>query len=316
METFPSQNSLWAENDDEYAITQCHHCQDRFPARGINRLLPVPIGFLGDRVCEAFLCLDCRRRHFETHKQPYKTAVGAYQYPGFGSDIIPWITESEAKVQYCLDDSHLEPLQNVIIRPVQAAGKVQQIKMFYEKSILDKPTVSPMSTEIKTTTTCEVCSTRKKFDIQKEPFPPNIAPYLDPTTRTTIVPRITETEATAYYCLDDGCLKHMGHIYARSVGSIHPPYKVKLYKEHAVLYKARSFYGGDVGIASAREVLALEREGRINLPPVGVIRERRNRIRQAFLEKGFYASSKLPPVSHYLRTGRGDLQEIVNNFAV
>lgn len=206
-----------------------------------------------------------------------------------------------------------------------------------------------MSTEIKTTTTCEVCSTyfpirrldlvlpvqnrsesdasertvflclwcrRKKFDIQKEPFPPNIAPYLDPTTRTTIVPRITETEATAYYCLDDGCLKHMGHIYARSVGSIHPPYKVKLYKEHAVLYKARSFYGGDVGIASAREVLALEREGRINLPPVGVIRERRNRIRQAFLEKGFYASSKLPPVSHYLRTGRGDLQEIVNNFAV
>lgn len=138
METFPSQNSLWAENDDEYAITQCHHCQDRFPARGINRLLPVPIGFLGDRVCEAFLCLDCRRRHFETHKQPYKTAVGAYQYPGFGSDIIPWITESEAKVQYCLDDSHLEPLQNVIIRPVQAAGKVQQIKMFYEKSILDK----------------------------------------------------------------------------------------------------------------------------------------------------------------------------------
>ncbi|KAK5805464.1 hypothetical protein F5H01DRAFT_371211 [Linnemannia elongata] len=206
------------KDDDERKITQCHHCQEHFPTEGMDQLLPVPWGYTEEgRFYEVFLCLDCRRRHFDTHKESYKTAHEAYQYPGFGSDITPWITESEAKVQYCLDDSHLEPLQNVVVKSVQAAGKFQPIKVFYEKLILDKARwvfggeIGIANARVDLAERNGICDLppeggirerrnlirhlflekgffadpdlgRKKFDIQKESIPPNSAPYLDLTT--------------------------------------------------------------------------------------------------------------------------------------
>ncbi|KAF9149256.1 hypothetical protein BG015_008959 [Linnemannia schmuckeri] len=124
-------------DNDKSEVTQCQHCEVQFPAHGIERLLPVFFE-QSDRLCEVLLCLKCRRKELEINKEPYLRAVEVYKYPGFGVSILPWITESEAKVQYCLEDSHLGPLPHVVVNSVQAAGKAQKIKMYYEKLLLDK----------------------------------------------------------------------------------------------------------------------------------------------------------------------------------
>ncbi|KAF9536876.1 hypothetical protein EC957_009502 [Mortierella hygrophila] len=130
-----------------------------------------------------------------------------------------------------------------------------------------------------------------------------------------VVPRINEDEARLHYCLKDYQFRNLHSIVVCSVRTFRDPYEVRLYDEKAILKQARWIHGGDVGIANARQFFAEQGE-RVELPPVGPVLERRNKIRQAFLMRKVYASSVLPQVRHYVKTGRGNFEEIVCTLAV
>lgn len=157
---------------------------------------------------------------------------------------------------------------------------------------------------------------RKAYSAYKEPCPPGVGVYIDPKIKIRIVPRITVTEATAQYCLLDRHLEELPCIQVHALEAVNGVYKVKMYEERLVLEKARWLYGGDIGIDNARDAFSWQKGGAIDLPPVGVVRERRNRIRQMFLQRELFAPSKLPAIQCYIENGRGDLWEIVNALAV
>ncbi|KAF9124813.1 hypothetical protein BGX30_000783 [Mortierella sp. GBA39] len=156
---------------------------------------------------------------------------------------------------------------------------------------------------------------RKEFAINSEPYPPTVESYMDTAYGGRIVPRINENGARLHYCLKDDQFRNLHHIIVRSVRTSRDPYEVRLYDEKAVLIQARRIHGGDVGIANARQFVADQGE-RVELPPVGPVLERRNKIRQAFLMRKVYASSMLPQVRDYVKTGRGNFEEIVDTLAV
>ncbi|KAF9149258.1 hypothetical protein BG015_008961 [Linnemannia schmuckeri] len=156
---------------------------------------------------------------------------------------------------------------------------------------------------------------RNEFTINKEPYPPKVDAYLDSEHGGVIVPQITENEATLHYCLKGDQLEPLPYVIARSVRTARHICQIKMYEERTILKRARRLYGGDIGVFNAREVLAKQGE-KVEVPPEGLFRERRNRIRQAFLEKKIYATSKLTSVRDYVKTGRGDLKKIVDTYAV
>ncbi|KAF9124815.1 hypothetical protein BGX30_000785 [Mortierella sp. GBA39] len=162
---------------------------------------------------------------------------------------------------------------------------------------------------------CVTCR-RKAYNTYKEPYPPGVDVYVDPKTNVSILPRITLTEATAQYCLLDGHLESLPYIQVHALEAVNGVYKVKMYEERLVLEKARCLYGGDIGIDNARDAFSWQKGGGIDLPPVGAVRERRNRIREKFLQRELFAPSKLPTIQCYIEYGRGDLREIVNALAI
>ncbi|KAG9062018.1 hypothetical protein KI688_006738 [Linnemannia hyalina] len=156
---------------------------------------------------------------------------------------------------------------------------------------------------------------RKEFAIKSEPYPPTVESYMDTAYGGRIVPRINENEARLHYCLKDDQFRNLHHIIVRPVRTSRDPYEVMLYDEKAILKQARWVHGGDVGIANARQFFAGQGE-LVELPPVGPVLERRNKIRQAFLMRKVYASSRLPQIRDYVKTGRGNFEEIVDTLAV
>ncbi|KAF9149257.1 hypothetical protein BG015_008960 [Linnemannia schmuckeri] len=169
--------------------------------------------------------------------------------------------------------------------------------------------------ELGTSTLCVNCR-RKAYNTYKEPYPPGVDVYVDPTTKIKVLPRITLTEATAQYCLLDGHLESLPYMHVNSLEAVNGDYKVKMFEEKLVLEKARWLYGGDIGIDNARDAFSWQKGGYIELPPVGAVRERRNRIRQMFLQRELFASSKLPAIKRYIESGHGNLREIVKTFAI
>ncbi|KAK3832995.1 MAG: hypothetical protein JOS17DRAFT_789704 [Linnemannia elongata] len=156
---------------------------------------------------------------------------------------------------------------------------------------------------------------RKEFAINSESYPPTVESYMDTAYGGRIVPRINENEARLQYCLEDDQFRNLHHTVVRAVKTSRDPYEVRLYDEKAILKQARWIHGGDIGIANARQVFA-EQGQRVELPPVGPVLERRNKIRQAFLMRKVYASSMLPQVRDYVKTGRGNFEEIVDTLAI
>lgn len=156
---------------------------------------------------------------------------------------------------------------------------------------------------------------RKAYNTFQEPLPPGVDAYTDHIHGHTIVPRITETEARRQYCLTDCHFRDIPHVItAYSVRSAGHVYKVKLYEERDIVRVARRVWGGDVGISNARECYSWQNGGvtYTPMPPVGIERLRRDRIRQAFLDWGFYfATPTLPCVSNYVNYGQGQLSRIV-----
>ncbi|KAK3832998.1 MAG: hypothetical protein JOS17DRAFT_789707 [Linnemannia elongata] len=162
---------------------------------------------------------------------------------------------------------------------------------------------------------CVKCR-RKAYNTYKEPYPPGVDMYVDSLVNVRILPRITLTEATAQYCLLDGHLESLPYMQVYALEAVNGVYKVKMYEERLVLEKARWLYGGDIGIDNARDAFSWQKGGSIDLPPVGAVRERRNRIRQLFLQRELFAPSKLPAIQCYIECGSGNLQEIVNALAI
>ncbi|KAK3832996.1 MAG: hypothetical protein JOS17DRAFT_789705 [Linnemannia elongata] len=152
---------------------------------------------------------------------------------------------------------------------------------------------------------------RKALEFVKEPYPYQVAAYPDPILGSTIVPRISGSEAKLQYGLDDSILELLPHITARFIPSAGEVYEIKMYEEREILDRARWMFGGDVGVLNARRVLAWLGE-RVEYPPVGAIRERRNLIRQVFLKQDIFAASELPFVKRFVEHGQGDLHEIIN----
>jgi hypothetical protein len=87
-----------------------------------------------------------------------------------------------------------------------------------------------------------------------------------------------------------------------------------VYEEKLVLDMARRVFGGEVGLANARQIFA-EKDGYMELPPIGEERERRNTIRQAFFERGLFADPDLALIRRFVKDGQGYLDEIVDLYA-
>lgn len=100
------------------------------------RPLPVPVRRAGG-IHGEFLCLECRRREFDTRREPYHPEVEAYAYPGFETEIVPRITEHESISQYCLKGYSLDDIPCITVNSVRAVGKVYGIKLYEEKHIVD-----------------------------------------------------------------------------------------------------------------------------------------------------------------------------------
>ncbi|OAQ25148.1 hypothetical protein K457DRAFT_23390 [Linnemannia elongata AG-77] len=154
-----------------------------------------------------------------------------------------------------------------------------------------------------------------EYAFQAEPPPPGVNEYIDPVNGARILPRISMFEAKAQYCMDPDDLINCRLIGANFVQAAGAPGIRAMYEERDVLLVARLKYGGDVGIVYARGWFAA-RGVQVEVPPAGVFRERRNRIREAFLTKGYYAAPELPFVRLYVQAGEGNLEGIVQNFAI
>ncbi|KAG0287892.1 hypothetical protein BGZ96_008256 [Linnemannia gamsii] len=178
------------------------------------RPLPVPVRRAGE-IHGDFLCLECRRREFDTHKEPYHPEVEAYAYPGFETEIVPRITEHESISQYCLKGYSLDDIPCITVNSVRAVSKVYGIKLYEEKHIVDL---------------------------------------------------------------------------------------------------SRWVYGGEIGIENARTFQSMI-SGRAILPPVHGVRERRNLIRQVFVDRGLFTDTDLVFVKKFVESNQGDLEKIVHLYA-
>lgn len=154
-----------------------------------------------------------------------------------------------------------------------------------------------------------------EYAFQAELPPPGVNEYIDPVNGARILPRISMFEAKAQYCMDPDDLINCRLIGANFVQAAGAPGIRAMYEERDVLLVARLKYGGDVGIVYARGWFAARGE-QVEVPPARVFRERRNRIREAFLTKGYYAAPELPFVRLYVQAGEGNLEGIVQNFAI
>ncbi|KAG0308090.1 hypothetical protein BGZ97_000175 [Linnemannia gamsii] len=169
--------------------------------------------------------------------------------------------------------------------------------------------------EAQTVLLCLECR-RKEFTVNQKPLPPGVDEYTDPTNGTKILPRITLAEARAEYCVESKNLKFCKFETGLSVQTATSGFgPTKMYEEREIVALARWMYGGDVGIDNARDVFAQMKED-VHEPPKGAVRERRNKIRQAFLEKKVFAAPDLPFVKGYIEDNEGDLKEIVEAYAV
>jgi hypothetical protein len=155
----------------------------------------------------------------------------------------------------------------------------------------------------------------KELSINEEPSPPQVIAYSDTVYGGDVVPRITAIEAKQQYCVDVRMLESLPCKIAYPVKTAVEPGATKLYEERDIVREGRRMYGGSVGISNARKVLAEQGE-QIEMPPVGQVRERRNRIRQAFLAKGkgYFATPELTLVHDYVQFGRGALLQIVDSL--
>lgn len=149
---------------------------------------------------------------------------------------------------------------------------------------------------------------RKAFKFIKEPYPYQVAAYSDSIVGVTIIPRITGSEAKLQYGVHDSILELLPHGNARFVSSAGEICKTKMYEEREILERAR-------WILNARRVLALLGE-RIEHPPAGAIRERRNFIRQMSLKQDIFAAPELPSVRRFVEHGQGDLHQIANFYEI
>ncbi|KAF8943351.1 hypothetical protein BGZ47_005496 [Haplosporangium gracile] len=154
---------------------------------------------------------------------------------------------------------------------------------------------------------------RNLFETQPELYPPKVEAYMDAIFGAQIVPRITALEAGLHYFLGEPHLQELPYDDVSFVGEDNVTYQLRLFQEKLVLDKARQEYGGDVGIANARRVFAVPGE-QDQLPPVGVIRERRNIIREAFLKIGIFAAPELNFVRRFVERSEGDLHQLVNLY--
>ncbi|KAG9062019.1 hypothetical protein KI688_006739 [Linnemannia hyalina] len=231
--------------------------------------------------------MKSKRKAYNTSQEPLPSGVDAYADHIHGHTIVPRITKTEARRQYCLTDCHFRDMRHVITaHSVRTADYVYDVKL------------------------------RKAYNTYKEPYPPGVDVYIDPKTNVSILPRITLTEATAQYCLLDGHLESLPYIQVHALEAVNGVYKIKMYEERLVLEKARCLYGGDIGIDNARDAFSWQKGGSIDLPPAGAVRERRDRIREKFLQRELFAPSKLPTIQCYIEYGRGDLREVVNALAI
>ncbi|KAH7032451.1 hypothetical protein BKA57DRAFT_510681 [Linnemannia elongata] len=300
---------------------------------------------------------QCRRKAYNTFQEPLPPGVDAYTDHIHGHTIVPRITETEARRQYCLTDCHFRDMPHVITAySVRSAGHVYKVKLYEERDIVRlarrvwggdvgianaRECYSWQDGGVTYTPMPPVGIERLRRDRIRQAFLdwgfyfatptlPCVSNYVnygqgqlsrivaiyDTKIKIRIFPRITLTEATAQYCLLDRHLEELPYIQVHALEAFNGVYKVKMYEERLVLEKARWLYGGDIGIDNARDAFSWQKGGAIDLPPVGVVRERRNRIRQMFLQRELFAPSKLPPIQYYIENGRGDLWEIVNALAV
>lgn len=155
---------------------------------------------------------------------------------------------------------------------------------------------------------------RKEFSTDKEPYPPGVTAYTYPGIGAEIRPRITASEARAQYCLKGYNFQNLPCITVKSVRAVGEVYDVKLYEERRILDQARWLYGGEVGIAHARMLYATN-SGCLILPPVGDVRERRNMIRQVFMDRDLFADPDLPYVKKFVECSEGGLVDIVRFYA-
>ncbi|KAG0065870.1 hypothetical protein BGZ89_007852 [Linnemannia elongata] len=333
-------------------LMQCQDCKGHFPLYTLEGLLPAQFrdesGFH-----EALLCLKCRRKAFEFIKEPYLYQIAAYSDSIVGVTIIPRITGSEAKLQYGLDDSILELLPHVTARFFSSAGEICDVGVLNARrvlALLGERIEHPPAGAIRERRTFirqmflkqdlfaapELPSVRRfvehgqgdlhqianfmrsrliGYAFQAEPPPPGVNEYIDPVNGVRILPRISMFEAKAQYCMDPDDLINCRLIGANFVQAAGTPGIRAMYEERDVLLVARLKYGGDVGIVYARGWFAARGE-QVEVPPAGVFRERRNRIREAFLTKGYYAAPELSFVRLYVQAGEGNLEGIVQNFAI
>lgn len=168
--------------------------------------------------------------------------------------------------------------------------------------------------ETKTLLFCLNCRLAE-YAFHAEPFPPGVDEYIDSVNGAKILPRISMFEAKAQYCVDTDDIENCRFVGATFVQAAGTPGIRAMYEERDVVVVARLKYGGDVGIVYARGWFAAQGE-QVEVPPAGVFRERRNRIREAFLRKGHFAAPELPFVRLYVLVGEGDLEGIVRNFAI
>ncbi|KAG0287891.1 hypothetical protein BGZ96_008255 [Linnemannia gamsii] len=151
---------------------------------------------------------------------------------------------------------------------------------------------------------------RKEFNTDKEPYPPGVTAYTYPSIGAEIRPRIIASEARSQYCLKDYNFQNLPCITVKSVRAVGEVYDVNLYEEEHIIDQARWLYGGEVGIAHARMLFATN-SGRLILPPVGDIRERRNMIRQVFMNRDLFADPDLAYVKRFVDHNEGSLVDIV-----
>lgn len=155
---------------------------------------------------------------------------------------------------------------------------------------------------------------RREFEANKEPYPPGIETFTYPHFRAEIRPRITGFEAMMQYCLDASHLARLPNVSILPLRDTHEIYQIKVYEEKLVLDLARWVFGGEVGVANARQLFA-EKNGHMELPPTGDVLERRNTIRQMFFEKGLFADPDLAHIKRFVECGQGNLPEIVDLYA-
>ncbi|KAG0287890.1 hypothetical protein BGZ96_008254 [Linnemannia gamsii] len=157
---------------------------------------------------------------------------------------------------------------------------------------------------------------RMEYYINLEPFPPGVDEYTDESSGLAILPRISQAEASEEYCMDLDNLRPCLPMSGLPVSEAFGFGVTRMYVERDVLILARWKFGGDAVINNAREVYA--EQGRyVNRPLEGAVRERRNRIREAFLERGeFFAQPELWFVKNYVEVDQGDLWDIVETYAV